>query len=226
MFHDLLNLFYPKICQICENILVKNERIICTSCLHELPVINFQDNNENPVEKVFYGRMKVENATALLLFHKKGSVQKLIHQLKYKGHKEIGGFLGSWIGAELVTSGKFNDVDAVIPVPLHKKKRRARGFNQVEDFGSEVAKALKVPYVDNVLLKTSFSTTQTIKARLARWGNIEETFVLANPERIKNLHLLLVDDIITTGATLEACATVLKEAGGIKISIATMAVAG
>jgi ComF family protein len=226
MFHDLLNLFYPEICQICENILVKNEQIICTSCLHELPVIDFQEENENLLKKVFYGRMEVEEATALLLFHKKGSVQKLIHQLKYKGHKEIGGFLGKWLGSEMINSGKFCSVDAVIPVPLHKKKLRTRGYNQVDDFGTQIAKALDVPYLDKVLLKTSFSTTQTIKARLARWGNIEETFVLANPERIQNLHLLLVDDIITTGATLEACASVLKEAGGIKISIATMAVAG
>lgn len=206
--------------------LVKNERVVCTSCIHELPVTNFHLDNDNAVKKVFYGRLEIENATALLLFHKKGSVQKLIHRLKYKGNKEIGTFLGEWMGAELHKSSQFKDVDLIIPVPLHRKKLKSRGFNQVENFGKEIAKALKVPYEDTVLLKKSFSGTQTIKARLARWGNIEESFVLSNGQTVKNKHLLLVDDLITTGATLEACAAVLKEAGGVKISIATMAVAG
>lgn len=206
--------------------MVKNERVICISCAHELPVTQFHLDNDNPVKKVFYGRLEIVNATTLLTFHKKGSVQKLIHQLKYKGHREIGGFLGEWLGAEIKASPFFNEIDAVIPVPLHKRKLRSRGFNQVEDFGKEVAKALEIPYIDNVLLKKTFSTTQTIKARLARYGNIKESFVLANPHLINNAHLLLVDDIITTGATLEACAGVLKEAGDVKISIATMAAAG
>lgn len=226
MFHDLINLFYPKTCQICENILVINERVICINCIHELPVTNFHLDNENMVKKVFYGRLDIEHATALLLFHKKGSVQKLIHQLKYKGHQEIGIFLGDWLGADLASTSSFKNIEAVIPVPLHKKKLRSRGFNQVEGFGKAIANAMEVPYLNNVLLKKSFSNTQTVKARLARWGNIEETFVLANDSLIKNKHVLLVDDIITTGATLEACAAVIKDAGGVKISIATMAVAG
>lgn len=226
MFHDFINLFYPSLCQICEKELLKNERVICVECLHELPVTSYQPNNENPVKKVFYGRMKVEEADALLIFQKKGSVQKLIHQLKYKGQREIGAFLGEWMGANLKENKNFSEVEAVIPVPLHKKKLKSRGYNQVEDFGKEIGKALQVPYIDNVLLKRSFSTTQTIKARLARWGNMEETFVLANPHLIENKHILLVDDLITTGSTLEACATVLKQAGDVKISVATMAMAG
>lgn len=226
MFHDLLNLFYPRICQICENLLVKRERVICVQCIHELPVTYFHLDNDNMVKKVFYGRLEVEDATALLLFHKKGSVQKLIHQLKYRRQKEIGNFLGEWLGSEISNSASFKGIEAVIPVPLHKKKMRSRGFNQVEGFGKEIAKALDVPYLDNVLLKKTFSRTQTLKARLARYGNIEETFVLANGSLIENTHVLLVDDIITTGATLEACAGAIKDAGGVKISIAAMAVAG
>jgi len=226
MFQELVNLFYPKICQICDDPLLKNERVLCLKCLHELPVANYSFNNENPVKKVFYGRVSVENATSLLIFKKKGSVQKLIHQLKYKGQQEIGSFLGAWLGAELAKIPAYCEIDAVIPVPLHKLKLRSRGFNQVEGFGKELAEALKIPYLDQVLLKKSFSTTQTMKERLARWGNIEETFILARPQDIKNKHVLLVDDLITTGATLEACANTLKEAGGVKISIATMAVTG
>ena len=226
MFHELINLFYPKICQICDNPLLKNEQIICLKCLHELPVTNYHLNNENPVKKVFYGRVPLENATSLLIFKKKGSVQKLIHQLKYKGQQEIGPFLGIWLGAELEKIPGYSEIDAVIPVPLHKLRLRSRGFNQVEGFGKEIAKALKIPYLDQVLLKKSFSSTQTIKERLARWGNIEETFFLARPQVIRNKHVLLVDDLITTGATLEACANTIKQAGGVKISIASMAVAG
>lgn len=226
MFHDFINLFYPDICRICEKMLVTNEHVICTQCLHELPVTNFHVTNENVVKKVFYGRLELENAAALLLFQKKGSVQRLIHQLKYKGHREIGAFLGEWMGAQLLDYSNFSNIDMVIPVPLHKKKLKSRGFNQVEDFGKEIAKVLTVPYIDNVLLKKSFTTTQTIKERLARWGNMEETFVLHNQDLIHNKHVLLVDDLVTTGATLEACAAVLKEAENVKISIATMAVAG
>lgn len=202
---------------------MNNERVICTNCRHELPVTNFSLDNDNPVQKVFYGRVKLEYATSLLLFQKKGNVQKLMHQLKYRGHREISEFLGQWMGSVLLETPLLSQIDAVIPVPLHKKKMRSRGFNQVEDFGREIAGSLNVPYIDNVLLKRSFTSTQTLKARLSRWGNIEETFVLANPDLIYNKHILLVDDIITTGATLEACSGVLKQAGEVKISIASMA---
>jgi len=223
MFQDLINLFYPSICQICGSELYINQKILCTSCVNELPITNFHLDNDNAVEKVFYGRIPIEHATSLLLFKKKGGVQKLIHNLKYRGHQEIGSYLGSWLGEELAKTPSYQAIDMVIPVPLHKKKLRKRGFNQVEGFGRQIALSLNVPYIDDVLQKTSYSTTQTLKSRLARWGNIEESFVLLNSEKIKNKHLLLVDDLITTGATLEACADVLLEVENVKISIATMA---
>jgi len=226
MFQDLINLFYPNICQICDTELHKNQNIICTNCVNELPVTNFHLDNENPVKKVFYGRLPIENATSLLIFKKKGIVQKLIHRLKYRGHQEIGTYLGTWLGAELAKTDSYKDIDLVIPVPLHKKKLRSRGFNQVEGFGKEIAAVLNIQYADDVLLKTSFSSTQTLKTRIARWGNIEESFVLVNSEKIKNKHILLIDDLITTGATLEACADAILEAENVKISIATMAFTG
>lgn len=226
MFYDLINLFYPKDCKICGTVLVKNENILCLNCIHELPITNYSWDNENPVKKVFYGRAEIENATSLLIFNKKGAVQKLIHQLKYKGQKEISPFLGKWMGKELSQSPNHEIVDAVIPVPLHKKKLRARGFNQVEGFGKEIATELNIPYLDDVLLKTSLSSSQTLKGRLARWGEIEETFVLSKSESIAGKHILLVDDLITTGATLEACAHVLQQVKNVRISIATMAIAG
>ena len=226
MFHDLINLFYPESCTICGSNLTKNEQVICVICLHDIPVTNYHLDNDNPVKKVFNGRVEIEHACALLLFKKKGAVQKLIHELKYKGRQDIGIFLGKWLGTELAKTPEYKEVDLVIPVPLHKVKQRERGYNQVEGFGKQIALSLDAPYIDNVLLKTSLSKSQTIKERFARWGSIEETLVMRNPELITYKHILLVDDLITTGATLEACANVLKKAPGIKISIATMAYTG
>lgn len=224
MFHDLINLFYPKICNCCEKELVKNEKVVCTLCLHKLPVTNFHSDNDNTVKKVFYGRLSIENATSLLYFRKKGMVQNLIHNLKYRGHKEIGVFLGQWLGEELKNEMAYNGIEAIVPVPLHRKKLRSRGFNQVEGFGKEIARSLNSKYIDNVLVKKSASRTQTLKKRLGRWGTIEETFSVEKTEKLRNKHILLVDDLITTGATMEACAGKLLEIEGIKISLATMAI--
>ncbi len=224
MFHDLLNLFYPKICNCCNEILGKNEMVLCTRCLHELPLTNYHLDNENLTKKVFYGRVNIENASSLLVFEKKGMVQNLIHNLKYRGHEDIGIFLGKWMGAKLSHSKVYEDINKVIPVPLHKKKLKSRGFNQVEGFGREIAKCLNSEYVDDVLVKKSASKTQTLKKRLSRWGIIEESFFLEKAAKLENSHILLVDDLITTGATLEACANKLGQIKGVKISIATMAI--
>ncbi len=224
MFHDFLNLLYPKLCYSCESTLKTNENILCTSCLHELPIADHHLEKDNPVEKIFYGRIPVENATSLLLFEKKGMVQKLIHNLKYRGHKEIGPFLGTWLGSELKEIPAWQKITMVIPVPLHRKKLRIRGYNQVAGFGEEIAKALEVPYREDHLLKITATKTQTIKKRLARWGTIDETFVINDPGALENAHVLLVDDLVTTGATLEACAHKLLQIPNLKISIATMAV--
>ncbi|MCY2686306.1 ComF family protein [Salinimicrobium sp. TH3] len=224
MFHDFLNLLYPKLCNSCESTLKTNENILCTSCLHELPIADHHLEKDNPVEKIFYGRIPVENATSLLLFEKKGMVQKLIHNLKYRGHKEIGPFLGTWLGSELKEIPAWQKITMVIPVPLHQKKLRIRGFNQVAGFGEEIAKAFEVPYREDLLLKITATKTQTLKKRLARWGTIDETFVVKDPGILENAHVLLVDDLVTTGATLEACAHKLLQIPNLKISIATMAV--
>ncbi|MGA9325142.1 MAG: phosphoribosyltransferase family protein [Salegentibacter sp.] len=224
MFHDFLDLLYPRLCNCCSEELVRNEESICTSCLHELPVTNFHLEKENLALKIFYGRANIENAACLLFFYKKGMVQNLIHNLKYRGHQEVGSFLGKWMGSELSGVEDFRRTDAVIPVPLHSKKLKSRGFNQVEGFARELAASLNAEYVDDVLLKKTNTGTQTIKKRLARWGSIEETFVLENSEKLRNKHILLVDDLLTTGATLEACAHRLEKIEGISISIATMAI--
>ncbi|WP_424200647.1 ComF family protein [Algibacter sp.] len=198
---------------------------ICLDCRHDLPVTNFHFDNNDSVKKVLYGRAEVENGTALFRFEKKGNVQRLIHNLKYKDHEQIGFVLGNWLGGELKTLEAYNSIDVVIPVPLHKNKLKKRGYNQVAMFGQQIAKALEVDYIDDVLVKITNTKSQTNKNRISRWINPDELFTLKNMDAIHNKHILIVDDLITTGATLEACISVLKQAKNIKISIATMAIA-
>ncbi len=221
--NDVFNLFYPELCSICENQLVKGEKIICIHCISDLPVTNFCKLKNNSVESSFYGRILIEEATSLFYFHKKGKVQKLIHQLKYKGNQQIGAILGDWLGENMMLSNRFNDLDCIIAVPLHPRKLQKRGFNQVTTFGQSLANKLEIPIVENVLVKISSSQTQTKKNRFDRSMHMNEKFELVDNEILKNKHVLLIDDIITTGATLEACSIQLQQTDNIKISIATMA---
>lgn len=225
MLKPIINLFFPEVCNACKNTLHDNEKYICTICRHNLPVTNYHKTNDDFVKKVFYGRAKLEQATALLRFEKKGIVQQLLHDLKYREQQQIGTFLGKWLGIELKETNNYNAIDMVIPVPLHKTKLRSRGYNQVEKFGKEIALALNTEYQDKILQKITNTSSQVNKKRFARWQNNTELFAVANTQKLNNKHILLVDDIITTGATLEACIVELNKANNIKISIATMAIA-
>lgn len=225
MIKNLLNIFFPKVCFGCSGFLIDNEEFICTKCRHDLPVTNYHFNEDDTIERIFYGRVKIEQATSLLTFEKKSIVQHLLHNLKYKGHEDIGEFLGKWLGHELSTVSSYKNIDIVIPVPLHKNKLRKRGFNQAAKFGIEIAKALNADYNDNVLIKATNTKTQVFKNRIARWNSNNEIFTIKNSDFINGKHILLVDDIITTGATIESCANVLNKAQNIKISVASMAIA-
>jgi len=225
MFKAIIDLFFPKVCYACHEVLNDHEQDICTDCRNNLPVTNFHFRKDNNVSKVFYARVKVEYGTALFRFEKKGLVQQLIHNLKYKGQESIGVFLGDWLGGELKTVKEYSEIDIVIPVPLHKNKLKKRGYNQVAQFAEHIASALNVKYIDNVLLKVTNTDSQVLKSRFARWTSNEELFTLQNKSTIANKHILLVDDLITTGATMEACINVLNQAENIKISVACMAIA-
>jgi ComF family protein len=225
MFKAIIDLFFPKVCYACHEVLNDHEQDICTDCRNNLPVTNFHFHKDNNVSKVFYARVKVEYGTALFRFEKKGLVQQLIHNLKYKGQESIGVFLGDWLGGELKTVKEYSEIDIVIPVPLHKNKLKKRGYNQVAQFAEHIASALNVKYIDNVLLKVTNTDSQVLKSRFARWTSNEELFTLQNKSTIANKHILLVDDLITTGATMEACINVLNQAKNIKISVACMAIA-
>jgi len=175
------------------------------------------------MKKMLYGRIPIANATALIQFQKRGITQEILHNLKYRKQEEISFFFGKWLGAELAETKAYDQIDMVIPVPLHKIKEKKRGYNQVTGFGEEVAKALKVPYYDDVLLKISNTNSQVFKKRLTRFGAVE-VFDLNRPAAIENAHVLLVDDIVTTGATLERCASQLLKAKNVTISLATIAI--
>jgi ComF family protein len=190
-----------------------------------LPVTNFHFDNSDAVLKVLYGRVKLENATALLHFSKKGIVQQLLHNLKYRGHEQIGGFFGKWLGTELSSIRAYDTIDVVIPVPLYKTKLRKRGYNQVAQFGQEIAKAINADYNATILVKSRSTKTQVFKDRLTRWNSDGASFNITDTQSLKGKHILLVDDIITTGATIEACASVLLKIENIKLSLATMAIA-
>ncbi|MFS4484284.1 ComF family protein [Hyunsoonleella sp. 2307UL5-6] len=222
---SLINLFFPRVCYACSHHLSDNEYTICIDCRHDLPVTDFHFNNNDSVKKVLRGRAKLEHATALFRFEKDGPVQQLIHGLKYRGYEHIGKLLGDWLGGELAQIEAYKAIDMVIPVPMYAKKLKKRGYNQVTKFGQQIANAIDAEYVDDVLVKISNTKSQTTKGRLARWQNNNELFAVKNILKIENKHVLLVDDIITTGATLEACTSALNQAKIIKISIATMAIA-
>lgn len=225
MFTSLVNLFFPKVCLTCQLLLIDNEEHLCTDCRHKLPLTNYHLNGDYFISKLFYGRAKIETGTALFHFEKKGITQQLMHQLKYKEQQQVSAFLGSWLGTELSNCDAFSNIDIVIPVPLHKKKLRSRGYNQVSKFGKEIATALKADYIEDVLIKITNTSSQVTKNRFSRWTGKNDSFALNNLKEIAGKHILLVDDIITTGATLEACIQELNKAENLKISIATMAIA-
>lgn len=225
MLKNLINLFFPHICEACKTPLADNIDVVCVSCRHEFPVTNFHFNDDKAVKNVLYGRVQLENATALLHFSKKGLVQELMHNLKYRGHEHVSKFLGEWLGGELMTIKSYENIDVVVPVPIHPKMKRERGYNQVTKFGVAIAKALNCKYQEDALIKTKHTKRQVFKDRITRFEDAMKRFALGKTQELEGKYILLVDDIITTGATIEACVTYLSEIPGVKISVATMAIA-
>ncbi len=219
------SLLFPNLCMSCSGVLSKNEKVICIICENTLPKTNFHLAPENVIFNRLYGRIPIESATALFYFDKGNKVQHLMHLLKYSGKKEIGVHLGKMLGKDLVESNSFKNISIVIPVPLHEKKLRMRGYNQSEYFAKGIAEAMKISVATNVLRRIENTDTQTGKNRFERWNNVKEAFVLSNKEALKNQHVLLVDDVVTTGATLEACAQHLMQIENTRVSIATIAFA-
>jgi ComF family protein len=223
MVNNLINLFFPKVCLGCKGFLLTEETVICSSCRHEIPLTQHFLNTENDAFVKFYGKIPVEQVSALFYFHKKGIVQEIIHGLKYRGHQEVGTVFGEWVSEELILLPISATFDAVIPVPLHKKRLRERGYNQVANFGIAIANKLEIHYNDALLQRKVYSKTQVKKDLIGRTSIIDSLFEVTFSENDHNKHYLLIDDVLTTGATLEACGRALLKIPGAKISIVCMA---
>ena len=223
---SLLHLFYPELCVACGGGLVSNETYICLDCQLNLPKTGFHKYSGNPADQIFWGRFPLQRASSFLYFEKAAGVQKILHHIKYLGGKKIAKMIGELYGDELKSIGEYDNIDVIIPVPLHKSKLISRGYNQSEWFALGLSETIKVPVQSNNLIRIYKSETQTRKTRYKRWQNVSDIFAVAHPDLLKNKHILLVDDVVTTGATLEACAQQLLALNcGIKISIATIAFA-
>lgn len=221
-FRSLTNLFFPHLCSGCGNDLF-DEQCLCLSCIDKLPVTNFHLHAGNPVEKIFWGRIPIVNASSHLYFTKDSMLQHLLHRLKYQGDKEIGWYFGRCMGKSFLQSNRFLAVDALVPLPLHPSKQRKRGYNQAEILCEGICEEMKIPILNKVIIRPTATETQTHKNRVKRWENIEGKFLLSRPASIENRHVLLIDDVVTTGATLEACGHELLAAEGVRLSIATLA---
>jgi len=222
-FDDLLALFFPRICPACGNSLWKHENCICTSCEYYLPETGFHKDPGNPVTDLFTGRVNTEAAAAWLYYSKGGRVQRLIHALKYKGRKDIGVHMGFLYGQALKDAAGFNNAITVVPVPLHKKKYMKRGYNQSEQIAIGIGKAMNIPVDRHLLLRYRATDTQTRRSRYDRHLNVENVFRVPFPEKHAGMHLLLVDDVVTTGSTLESCILALGAIPDVKVSVACLA---
>jgi len=222
---SLLHVAFPHICDGCGSDLLNIESRLCIRCFASLPETNFEIHANNPVEKDFWGRLPIVSGSAHLYFTKESLVQHLMHQLKYRGNKELGLQLGRIMGVALKSSNRFSNIDALIPLPLFPSKEKKRGYNQAKVLCDGIAEILNVPVLSNIIIRPQHTETQTKKGRIERWKNIEGKFSLVDPVAIQNKHLLLIDDVVTTGATLEACGNELLSANNVKLSVATLCIA-
>lgn len=218
---SVLHLLFPHICTGCGSDILSEKSALCMRCIDAMPETNFELLAGNPVEKIFWGRLPVASGAAHFYFTKESLMQHLMHQFKYKGNMELGLQLGRIMGEQLKKSGRFL-ADALIPLPLFPAKEKRRGYNQATVLCKGIADVLNLPVLENIIIRPLHTETQTKKGRVERWKNIEGKFVLINPELISNKKILLIDDVITTGATLEACGNELLKAGNVQLSIASL----
>lgn len=223
MIKDLLDLFFPPCCTSCGNLLPPSVEYLCIHCQLSLHRTHYHQLRSNPVEKHFWGRLKIERATSFLHFKPKGIVQKIVHQLKYQEQSDLGYAMGKLCARELQSSAFLEGIEIILPVPIHPKKLKIRGYNQAAAFGRGVSSFTGIPIDEESLLKEQHTDSQTKKSRYHRFENVRSSFVIKSIQNIQGKHILLVDDVITTGSTLEACGTALKDSADCRISILTLA---
>lgn len=223
LWDDFLSILFPRICYGCGDRLFRNEYLICTGCRVVIPRTDFHIVKDNPLIQTFWGRCKVESAVAFSYFNKGSRIRKLIHCLKYDGVKEIGHELGKIYGLSLKASGFLDNIDIIIPIPLHKSRQRARGFNQSEMISAGISDISGLPVVTGAVERIMATSTQTKHSKIERWNNVSRAFILKKPELLAGKHILLVDDVITTGATIESCANEILKTEDVRVSIAAIA---
>ncbi|MDR1402433.1 MAG: ComF family protein [Tannerellaceae bacterium] len=222
---NFIHLFFPRLCLLCRTPLIQEEKHICLDCLCDLPLTNFHTNENNPVFQLLTGKVDIVSATAWLHYEKGAKVQRLVHSFKYYNNKNIAYQLGRQMGLSLHSYIINQKIDCLIPVPLHKKRRRQRGYNQSEWICKGLASVIHIPVCTNGLQRKTASDTQTKKSLYARWTNVQQLFVLNDKQDLEGKHILLIDDVVTSGSTLGMCVKTLQEVSGIKISILALAAA-
>lgn len=223
ILNHLINLFYPRVCPACGNLLIQGEETVCLSCRYLLPKTHYENNPENPLAQMFWGQVDFHAVTAEYFFSKTGKVQHLLHQLKYQGNKDAGYFLGQQLGESIKNAELFQGIDYLVPIPLHPKKEHLRGYNQSFVIAQGIEEKTKIAIARDCLVRKVFTSTQTKKSREERWNNVKDIFEIQNKDKYKGKHLLLIDDVLTTGATLLAAGKTLSQISDIKISAATAA---
>lgn len=224
-FQDFINLFFPELCVACQGSLLNHEYSLCTHCLFDLPRTNFHTDPQNPLFRKLWGHFPFKSAAAFIYFHKGSKVQNIIHQLKYNNKAECGFRMGELYGYDLKLAEQWQGIDLIIPVPLHPKKERLRGYNQSEHIAYGLGSTMNIPISTTCLKRKVNTESQTQKSRFNRYKNLRDAFKIQNSDELTNKHVLLVDDVTTTGATLEACALALLENKNVQISIVCMAYA-
>jgi ComF family protein len=222
---DLSGLFYPELCQACDDLLIPGEKVFCTRCMATLPQTGYHLYADNPVAQQFWGKVPLKRAAACWHFQKGERVQRLLHRLKYDHKPEIGVRSGELYGQQLIRSDSFRDIDLILPVPLHPQKLKIRGYNQAASFAEGLSRSMKVEWRNDLLLRARHTSSQTRKSRFARFLNVGSAFVVAGHIALSGRNVLIVDDVITTGSTFEACAVKLLETADLTVSVAAMAYA-
>lgn len=225
IWNDLLNLFFPNLCLSCKEPLIKGEKHICIQCLYKLPKTGFHRRKDNPAEQLFMGKFPFEHATSFLYYEKGSISQILIYALKYKGNKELALYMGILAARDLTISGNYSSVDVIVPVPLHFRRQQVRGYNQAEYIARGIASVLNKPIDIQSLQRIQTNTTQTTKSVFDRWANVQEIFSLSAMQNFAGKHILLVDDVITTGSTIGACAEVILTLPNTRVSLISVAIA-
>jgi len=220
---DFFDLFNPQLCASCDAYLIRGEEDLCLQCIHKLPKTYFWTYDINPVEQLFHGRLKIDGGCSFVHFTKGGHVQHMLHRLKYKGHREVGTKLGTLFAQQLVTKNMFSDIEIFIPVPLHFTREKQRGYNQSMVIARAMAEVYGKRVIGDNLVRTSATDTQTKKSRFDRSDNVKSVFDCKHPEKLRGMRVMLVDDVVTTGSTLEACAKILLNAGVSKLYIVAIA---